>query len=144
MLDNTDWGHSLIEGDPVGPNDTIVKYTYNGDSNLDGQVDQDDFNAFVGGFNNGVQPGPFPADWFHGDYNYDGQVDQDDFQKFLDGLAAFNASGHVVLSPALQSEMSSFASASGIALDPTPTPEPAGLGVLGVLGAGLIARRRKA
>lgn len=56
-----------------------MRYTYLGDCNLDGQVDDADFSLFVDGYN-GVGSG-----WVYGDFNYDGAIDDNDFSLFVDG-----------------------------------------------------------
>jgi subtilisin-like proprotein convertase family protein len=49
--------------------DVLVKYTYYGDANLDGQVDIGDLGLLAGAWQ---QSG---TDWFHGDFTYNGTVD---------------------------------------------------------------------
>jgi hypothetical protein len=49
--------------------DILVKYTYAGDANLDGQVDIGDLGLLAGGWQ---QSG---KDWLGGDFSYDGAVD---------------------------------------------------------------------
>jgi hypothetical protein len=50
-----------------------VKYTWLGDTDLNGQIDFDDYTFLDFGFNTGG------SDWFHGDFDYNGQVDFDDY-----------------------------------------------------------------
>jgi hypothetical protein len=52
-----------------------VRYTLNGDANLDGKVNALDFNALATSF--GVNAGA--SVWNGGDFNYDGNVDTTDF-----------------------------------------------------------------
>ena len=59
--------------------DVLVKYTYSGDANLDGQVDIGDLGLLAGAWQ---QSG---TDWFHGDFTYDGAVNIGDL-----GLLAGN------------------------------------------------------
>jgi uncharacterized delta-60 repeat protein len=49
--------------------DIVVKYTYSGDANLDGQVDIGDLGLLSGRWQQSGQ------DWFNGDFSYDGIVD---------------------------------------------------------------------
>jgi hypothetical protein len=51
----------------------LIKYTWNGDTNLDGVVNFDDYVRVDVGFNVGL-PG-----WNNGDFNYDGVVNFDDY-----------------------------------------------------------------
>jgi hypothetical protein len=52
-----------------------IKYTLNGDANLDGMVNGADFNILAANFNKSV-PG-----WDQGDFNYDGLVNAADFNE---------------------------------------------------------------
>jgi hypothetical protein len=61
-------------------NDVLVKYTYAGDANLDGQVDIGDLGLLAGGWQQ-----LSGKTWFDGDFNYDGAVDIGDL-----GLLAGN------------------------------------------------------
>src|SRR4029434_10921654 len=64
-------------GEPVGPHDLLLKYTYIGDANLSGAVTFDDYlgmdNAFFGLISN--------LGWATGDINADNAVDFDDYSK---------------------------------------------------------------
>ena len=77
---------------PTGVLDTgdiLLKYTYNGDANLDGLVTFDDFQLFQPNYN---QAG---KGWYDGDWNYDGQVTFDDFQLFQPNYNATPQLGNV-------------------------------------------------
>jgi hypothetical protein len=75
----SDVGVTSLDGHAVDGNTLIIKYTYYGDSSLDGKVDLgNDFNLFLQGFLGHA------ASWELGDYNYDGIVDTADFDLFLD------------------------------------------------------------
>ncbi len=52
---------------------TLIKYTYNGDANLDGVVNADDYFRIDSGFI--TQTG----DYANGDFNYDNTIDADDY-----------------------------------------------------------------
>jgi fibronectin-binding autotransporter adhesin len=80
-------GATLAEGNKA----LLVRYTYAGDSNLDGKVDLTDFTFLAANFNTiGT------ANWLQGDYNYDGNVDLTDFtylaSNFNQSLAAGSGS----------------------------------------------------
>jgi autotransporter-associated beta strand protein len=63
----------------LGATDVLVKYTYSGDANLDGQVDIGDLGLLAGAWQ---QSG---KSWFDGDFTYDGVIDIGDL-----GLLAGN------------------------------------------------------
>ncbi len=125
---------STFEGQSVtAGKDVLVKYTYYGDSNLDGQVTATDYTAIDNGFN------MHSTGWFNGDFNYDGVVNGDDY-TLIDN--AFNTQGGVVIAAApaqsLASDTAQIAGASS-----TAVPEPATFGMLGIVAAGLTLRRRR-
>jgi autotransporter-associated beta strand protein len=66
-----------LEGVPVDATATLVKYTYQGDANLDGQVDQNDYDVADYYWAFGVDPAD--AGWWTGDFNYSDTVDQNDY-----------------------------------------------------------------
>ncbi len=67
--------YTSFSGQPVTPDDVLVKYTYIGDGNLDGLVSFDDYvgmdNAFFGLIPN--------LGWATGDINFDGVINFDDY-----------------------------------------------------------------
>ena len=75
-------GNAGFDGVALGAADAIVKYTWNGDSNLDGRVTFDDYVNVDVGFGTGL------SGWLNGDFNYDGVVNFDDY-VLID--VAFNA-----------------------------------------------------
>ncbi|MCY2953622.1 MAG: endo-1,4-beta-xylanase [Planctomycetota bacterium] len=81
---------TAIDGVPVGPNDVVVKYTWNGDANLDGLVNADDYFLADSGYI--TQKG----DWYNGDFNYDDTINADDY--FLIDSAYIGQSGPLAAS----------------------------------------------
>ncbi len=67
--------YTSFGGEPVGPHDLLLKYTYIGDGNLDGLVSFDDYvgtdNAFFGLIPN--------LGWATGDINFDNSINFDDY-----------------------------------------------------------------
>jgi len=103
----------------VSPDDTLVRYTFNGDANLSGAVDADDYFIIDSNYHrSGLVFG-----FARGDFNYDGSIDGDDY--FL-------------IDQAYSAEKSGFSLASAMEL--TSVPEPASGVVL--VTAALLARRR--
>ncbi|MCY2951361.1 MAG: right-handed parallel beta-helix repeat-containing protein [Planctomycetota bacterium] len=69
-------GHTLLSGfggQTVGVNSILVKYTWNGDANVDGVVNADDYFLADSGYI--TQKGG----WTNGDFNYDGVMNADDY-----------------------------------------------------------------
>ena len=66
-------GLNTFAGQSVNPTDTLIRYTYYGDTNLDGKVNALDFNALATNF------GKTSEFWINGDFNYDGVVNTQDF-----------------------------------------------------------------
>ncbi len=104
-----------FDGVSVGLNDVLVKFTYFGDADLNGFVDDTDFFLINNGY------GMTATGWVNGDFDYSGTVDDTDF--FLINNA-YGTQG-----PLLR---------SGNAV-----PEPTCMGLSAVAGGVLLCRRRK-
>jgi autotransporter-associated beta strand protein len=70
---NSVGGTGTFSGQTYSASDTLVKYTYNGDANLDGRVTFDDYVKIDTGFNTQR------TGWLNGDFNYSGSVNFDDY-----------------------------------------------------------------
>lgn len=66
--------HDTFDGIAVNVNSILVKYTYNGDADLDGAIDGEDYFRIDAGFLAGGA-----GSYSRGDFNYDGRVDIDDY-----------------------------------------------------------------
>jgi T5SS/PEP-CTERM-associated repeat protein len=75
---------STFDGDVVAASDVLIKYTYYGDTDLNGVVNFDDYARIDSGFNNNR------SGWVNGDFDYNGVVNFDDY-AFID--LAFNTQG---------------------------------------------------
>ena len=111
-----DNGGTPFDGTPVSAESVIVKFTWQDDLNLDGTVDISDAQIFANSYDNGATSG---HTFVQGDLNYDGIVDISDAQIFANAY---------IISPQLAT---------------LPEPSSFVLGVLGLLGFGVIARRKK-
>ncbi len=131
VLNNDTAGGNLFYGDGTGgfpqfagvsvdSNSILFKYTYLGDSNLDGMVDAGDFNLFQAGYSDPTLAAQLG--WAVGDYDYSGTVDAGDFNLFQAGYNYYS-NNPVVLS----------GSGSG---GVQPVPEPSGI-VLSAIGVAI-------
>ena len=135
----------------------IVKYTYRGDANLDGQVDVTDLGRLATNWQTS-------GDWVDGDFDYSGFIDVTDlgilatnwqqngewvnadydYSGFVDvtdlGILATNWQQGVgsPLSMSFSEAMALFPEFSGVSI-----PEPASLGLLAFGVMGLMGRRRR-
>jgi len=109
--------------------DVLIKYTYYGDTNLDGKVDGSDYSRIDNGCLNNL------TGWFNGDFNYDGVINGSDY-TLIDN--AFNTQG-AQISDEVAGVTAQIAGASGA----SAVPEPTTLGLLGISALGLLGRRRR-
>jgi len=123
-------------GNPAGlaAGQIEVMYTLLGDANLDGKVNGADFTLMATHFNDAVTDG-----WDEGDFNYSGTVNGDDFVLLADNFNQFASQSAV--SALDLAALDSFAAANGIHL--ANVPEPAIAGSIGMLGLGVLIRRRR-
>jgi hypothetical protein len=70
--DNAVLGRSAFAGVEVDSTSVLIKFTYGGDANLDGQVDVTDLGALATNWQSTT------AVWTDGDFNYDAHVDVTD------------------------------------------------------------------
>ena len=120
----------VFMGQTVTGASTIAMYTYAGDVNFDGLVDGADY----GTLDNWIQF-PGTSGYANGDVNYDGVIDGADY-GVLDNTIQLQGDPF----PGVFSASGSGASAnlSGV----TAVPEPASAALVGLVGAGMLARRR--
>ncbi len=110
----------------------IVKYTYFGDTNLDGTVTSADFGRFLDGLVN------HGSTWAQGDFTYDGHVDLgNDYNLFLAGyLQSGGQLGALADVVDGDSQLTVTQKASLLAA----IPEPSSIAILALTG--LVATRR--
>jgi autotransporter-associated beta strand protein len=109
--------------------DVLLKYTYYGDTNLDGKVDGSDYSRIDAGFlSNGAMTG-----WYNGDFNYDGVINGSDY-TLIDN--AFNTQGAAITDTVELARITAE-------IAPSPVPEPATPALAGAATLTLLARRRR-
>ncbi len=123
-------GLTSFDGITVPSTDILVKYTYYGDTNLDGAVDGSDYTNIDNGFNGHL------TGWQNGDLNYDGVVDGSDY-TLIDN--AYNTQGPTLGTNSAELIAGNTAQIAG----GTAVPEPTTIGLLGIGGVGLVGRRRR-
>jgi PEP-CTERM motif/Dockerin type I domain len=117
-------------GPALSSTDVVVKYTYFGDANLDGQVDSTDYFLIDNAFSLNLVNGG----WVNGDFDYDGDVDSTDY--FLIDNAFANQGSPLTGGLSLQA-------ASSLSVQAIPEPGSLALLAAGVCGAGVLWRRRR-
>jgi fibronectin-binding autotransporter adhesin len=130
--ERSDVAYNILDGVTLAPSAVIVKYTYYGDSNLDGVVNAADFTRFLDGLATGG------STWSQGDYTYDGKVDLgNDFDLFLASYLTQGGALGSLAEPILQSDLSAAQKNELLSV----VPEPSGLSLL-LLSAALLRKRR--
>jgi autotransporter-associated beta strand protein len=131
-------GSVSFDGTSPALNDVLVKYTYYGDTNLDGHVDANDYIAIDNGFTMGL------SGWNNGDFNYDSVVNGDDYTLMDNAFNTQTAAGFAVASagPA-EIIASNTAQIAGGATSVSAVPEPTTFGLIGIGAIGLLNRRRR-
>ncbi len=118
-------GLSDFAGQPVDTSSLLIKFTYPGDANLDGQVDITDLSALATSWQTG-------GVWTGGDFDYSGFVDISDLALLASNWQAG------VSAPGLGLEQAM----SGVGFGGIAVPEPGA--VFGVFGlVGLVCQRRR-
>jgi hypothetical protein len=87
-------GLTSFDTNSVLTTDVLIKYTYYGDANLDGQVDGSDYTLIDNGFHNHL------TGWSNGDFNYDGRIDGSDYTLIDNACNTQSASLATQIAPA--------------------------------------------
>jgi hypothetical protein len=128
---------TTFDGEPVGSNDVLVKYTFFGDANLDGSVNAADYIAIDNGFQHTL------TGWQNGDFNYDGVVNGDDYTLIDNAFNSQGSTSYAALSAGAIGDGPAELIATDTAQISTAVPEPSTLALLTIGAAGLIHRRRR-
>jgi hypothetical protein len=139
--DNTLLHKSSFAGQSVDSSSILIKYTYAGDSDLDGDADGVDIGTWATNFT-GELGGTGSMVWTQGDWDYDGDVDGVDAglwaQAFTGELGGAGLGSLVVDDPNIAPAAATVLRSMGI----TVVPEPAITGVMGLLLGSILRRRR--
>jgi hypothetical protein len=125
--DNTG-GLTAFAGQPVDPSSLLIKFTYAGDSDLDGDVDVNDLGSLASAWQTAGL-------WVAGDFDYNGSIDVNDL-----GMLASNWQAGVG-NPLGPSSLSDALSALG--LPSASVPEPTMLAFMSLVVGGALRRRRR-
>ena len=115
--------YNVFDGQSVNANTILVKYTWNGDMDLNGTVDADDYYRIDTGFSQRL------TSYRNGDLDFSGGVDADDYY-LID--SAFHGQSHDIQS----------ADTFVVASVPLPSATWAGLSLMGAMLAIRVVRRR--
>jgi len=85
VLDNALYGYDSFSGQTVDSTSILVKYTWYGDADLNGEVSYDDYLQWEGGL------GGSGTGWLYGDFDYNGEVNYDDYLLWEGGLGGQTA-----------------------------------------------------
>jgi hypothetical protein len=105
--------YTTFSGQSVGVNDILVKYTYTGDADIDGDIDADDYARIDAGFANHL------SEYRDGNFDYVGGINADDF--FLIDRAYSSQSTALAANPTSAGGISAIISAA-----PQSRPSKAG------------------
>jgi hypothetical protein len=125
-----------FESTTPGISDILAKYTYYGDTNLDGKVDGSDYSRIDAAYLADKTNPTAMTGWFNGDFNYDGVVNGSDYTLMDD---AFNTQG-----AQLSSEIAGPTAVATAQIAGTSTvPEPASLPLIAIAAVATLGRRRR-
>jgi alpha-tubulin suppressor-like RCC1 family protein len=122
-----------FDGTSPGASDILVKYTYYGDTDLNGIVDGSDYSRIDNGY---LQAGSLTG-WFNGDFNYDGVINGSDY-TLIDN--AFNSQGSALNSTQIADTTALLATVGSVAS--VSVPEPGGVWLLWIAIVGLLKPAR--
>jgi autotransporter-associated beta strand protein len=124
--------YTSFDNQAVSNTDVLAKYTYYGDTDLNGKVDGTDYSRIDAAYLADQSSPGSTTGWFNGDFNYDGVINGSDY-TLIDN--AFNTQG-ALLAAEVAAPTAEIAGSAAV-------PEPTTLSLLGISAAGLLGRRRR-
>jgi fibronectin-binding autotransporter adhesin len=132
-----------LTGQTYDADSVLVKYTFLGDADLDGDTDLNDLglwaSSFTGDLGNPVTPSTF---WTSGDFDYDGDTDLNDlglWSSTFTGDLGGGAGSLLVAAPNAPPEAVAILNNMGI----TVVPEPSTVSLFVLAGFGLLLRTKR-
>ena len=131
-------GPGELAGQTFDADSVLVKYTYRGDADLDGDADLVDLSHWAASFSGSLANPAIPATlWTQGDWDYDGDTDLVDLSLWSANFTGnLNGGGLSVYAPNASAGAISALAGMGINI----VPEPGSISLL-ALGFGLLAIR---
>jgi hypothetical protein len=133
-----------LAGQTYDADSVLVKFTYRGDADLDGDSDLDDLGFWANSFTGDLGLGPVAAPttlWTQGDWDYDGDTDLDDLGFWSSTFTGDLGGGGLSVYAPNASE-GAIAALAGMGI--TAVPEPGSIILVGTALIGLpIFRRRR-
>jgi hypothetical protein len=126
-------GVTSFLGQPANPTDLLLRYTFEGDTNLDAMVNFGDLLALAQNY----EPAVTGKVWFVGDFNYDGRTDFDDLLILAQNYGtSLLSDGSTHIDPDLAGSLTHH-----WAVARSLVPEPAAVGLIVTVGVIVLKRR---
>jgi hypothetical protein len=138
-------GPDELTGQAFDTDSVLVKFTYRGDADLDGDSDLDDLGHWANAFTGDLGLGPVAAPttlWTQGDWDYDGDTDLDDLGFWSSNFTGDLGGGGLSVYAPNASE-GAISALAGMGITAVPEPGSALLLVAGLGAIGLRTLRRR-
>ena len=132
-----------LSGQTYDADSVLVKFTYRGDADLDGDADLVDLSQWAASFSGSLANPPIPTTlWTQGDWDYDGDTDLVDLSLWSANFTGnLNGGGLSVYAP--NASAGAISALAGMGITVVPEPGSVTLIVIGCGLAGLRVSRRR-